>query len=155
MKMLIKIMFTFMLLLSLLGCTKESNSPEDIGKAHFELYFDVLLGEEVDVDHECKEIYSVDFIEYCKNTMAEIEELPGYQVLTEDDYELYDVTVEEVDGDFKDLIGFEEYDVVYEVTISYGMNLIAGDDSSLLEEDYTLYVVQIEGNYKAVLRTND
>ena len=87
MKMLIKIMFTFMLLLSLLGCTKESNSPEDIGKAHFELYFDVLLGEEVDVDHECKEIYSV--------------------------------------------------------------------DSSLLEEDDTLYVVQIEGNYKAVLRTND
>lgn len=150
MKKVIIAVFTLLLLLTMTGCTKGIQSPEEIGEAHFKLYSNILSAEEVDVTEQCKLIYATDFVDYCENTMAEIDELLEIRTLTKDDYELYEITSVIMDDTMKDLSGFSDYDEVYEVTISYGTTFENGDETNWVDNDYTMYVVEIDREYKAV-----
>lgn len=143
-------LFLLLLLFTLSGCNKGFKSPEELGETHFKLYFDVLQAEDVDVTKQCTQIYAADFISYCENIMADLDEYLEIRVLTEDDFELYGVTSETMENTTKEMRNLTDYDVVYKVTISYGVSL--GIEATILvEEEYTMFVVEIDGEYKAVL----
>jgi len=150
----IMILITLMIIVGLTGCSKGVKSPEELGEAHFDLYISVLLDKEIDVDIQCKEIYSEDYVDYCKTEMTELKDLVDYKTLTEDDYELYSVTSESMDDSLKNVNGFDKYNEVYEVTVSNGLKISETDDDLVFDNDYTLYVVKIDGEYKAVLNPN-
>lgn len=150
MKKIFITLFSILLFLTLSGCNKGFKSPEELAETHFKLYFDVLQANDVDVTKQCTQIYAADFISYCETTMADLDELLKIRVLTEDDFELYEVTSKTMDNTTKEMRNLTDYDVVYEVTISYGVSL-GIDTTTLLEEEYAMFVVEIDGEYKAVL----
>mgnify|MGYP001595030962 CR=1 FL=1 len=151
MKKTIITVFTLLLLFTMTGCNKGVQSPEEIGEVHFKLYFDILSAEEVDVTKQCELIYATDFVDYCENTMAELDEMLEIRTLTKDDYELYEITSKIMEDTIKELRGFTDYDEVHEVTITYAITLPVGDETTWYDDEYAMFVVEIDGQYKAVM----
>lgn len=144
------VVFVMVLLFTLTACNKSNSSPEKIGEIHFEMYFDILSDQEVDIEETCTLLYASDFVAYCENSMAEAKEMLKLRVLTSEDYELIDITSTLLDETKKEMRQLTDYEMVYEVTIKYSIALNIEDSTKMHEEEYTMFVTKIDGEFKAI-----